>query len=68
VLAGDRTLGGFGGEWGRDGGKLHPKQEKKRELLEREGVRFDERGRVRGDVWRGFWDLEGFERAYEAID
>ncbi|KAK5081293.1 hypothetical protein LTR05_008087 [Lithohypha guttulata] len=63
VLASDGTIGGFFGEWGRDG-KLTGKQNEKVELLKREGVKFDSRGKVRGPVWSDFWDLADFEKEY----
>ncbi|KAK5958054.1 hypothetical protein OHC33_001244 [Knufia fluminis] len=66
VLASDGTLGGFGGEWGRDG-KYRGKQESKVKLLGTEGVKFDSKGKVKGPVWKGFWDLEDFEREYGEI-
>ncbi|MCJ1402586.1 hypothetical protein MMC11_005806 [Xylographa trunciseda] len=53
VLAADGGIGGFGGEWGGKGSEGE-KIRKKRELLRSEGVRFDGRGRVVGEVWRGF--------------
>ena len=46
-------MGGFGGEWNRDGTEGGLVREK-RALLRGEGVRFDGRGRVVGRVWRGF--------------
>lgn len=50
VLASDGKLGGFGGQWG-DEGKFAG--EKKR-LLREEGVKFDGKGKVVGEVFRGF--------------
>ncbi|GAB1728783.1 hypothetical protein NU195Hw_g6522t1 [Hortaea werneckii] len=50
VLAADGSLGGFGGEWGRQGKFA----DEKMRLLGEEGVRFDGRGRVRGEPFRGF--------------
>ncbi|KAI7537855.1 hypothetical protein KC331_g10700 [Hortaea werneckii] len=50
VLAADGSLGGFGGEWGREGKFA----QKKLRLLGEEGVRFDSRGRVKGSPFRGF--------------
>lgn len=44
VLAADRSIGGFGGEWGADG--MHAKE--KLNLLRKEGVRFDGKGRAVG--------------------
>lgn len=50
VVAADGGLGGFGGEWGEG-----CKRDEKVRLLRSEGVRVDEgRGRVVGEVWRGF--------------
>jgi len=63
VLASDGKLGGYGGDWGREGTYL-PKQESKVKLLSEEGIKFDSAGKVKGLVWRGFWDLEEFEREY----
>ncbi|PQE05193.1 hypothetical protein CJF30_00010160 [Rutstroemia sp. NJR-2017a BBW] len=53
VLASGGGLGGFGGSWGRKG-KEGENDGLKRELLRREGVRFDGSGRVVGRVWEGF--------------
>ncbi|KAI7317782.1 hypothetical protein KC315_g10296 [Hortaea werneckii] len=50
VLAADGSLGGFGGEWGREG-KFADEKER---LLRGEGVEFDGKGRVRGRAFRGF--------------
>ncbi|KAK2596531.1 hypothetical protein N8I77_013417 [Diaporthe amygdali] len=50
VLASDGTIGGFGGEWGEDG--QHASE--KRTLLREEGVKFDRKGKVIGQVFRGF--------------
>ncbi|KAK7697948.1 hypothetical protein SLS64_013035 [Diaporthe eres] len=50
VLASDGTIGGFGGEWGEDGHHAS----KKRSLLREEGVKFDGRGKVVGEPFRGF--------------
>lgn len=48
VLAADGRIGGFGGSWGEDG--KHAKE--KKEILRREGVRFDGQGKVAGKAWR----------------
>lgn len=64
VLASDGTIGGFCGEWGRDG-KLMGKQNEKVQLLAQEGVKFDSSGKVKGPVFTKFWDLERFEQEYE---
>ncbi|EGP84875.1 uncharacterized protein MYCGRDRAFT_29061, partial [Zymoseptoria tritici IPO323] len=50
ILAGDGSLGGFGGDWGEEG--RHAGE--KRRLLREEGVRFDEKGKVKGPVFRDF--------------
>jgi len=53
VLASGGGIGGFHGSWGKKGEEgLHDK--KKRELLRKEGVRFDGKGRVAGSPWTGF--------------
>ena len=54
VLAADGTLGGFKGDWGKEGryAKL------KMELLRGEGVKFDGSGKVVGEVWREFHEFE----------
>jgi len=41
VVASDRSIGGFGHSWGED----QPKVQKKRRLLEEEGVVFEEEGK-----------------------
>jgi O-6-methylguanine DNA methyltransferase len=53
VLASDGSIGGFQGSWGRKG-EEGKNDGKKRDLLRREGVRFDGRGRVVGRPWVGF--------------
>lgn len=53
VLASDRSIGGFGGDWGDEGKHAA----KKRELLAGEGVKFDTKGRVKGRGWEGLKDL-----------
>ncbi|KAL8905322.1 MAG: hypothetical protein Q9207_002713 [Kuettlingeria erythrocarpa] len=51
VVAADRSLGGFGGEWGMQG--KHAREKVK--LLRGEGVVVDTaKGKVEGDVWKGF--------------
>lgn len=50
VLAADGRIGGFGGDWGEDGRFV----KEKIRLLREEGVRFDGRGRVVGQVWDRF--------------
>lgn len=63
VLASDGTIGGFCGDWGRDG-KNTALQNKKIAMLGEEGVKFDSAGKVKGPVWREFWDLRDFEKEY----
>ena len=53
VLASDRNIGGFGGDWGKEGKHAG----KKVELLTSEGVKFDSAGKVKGPVWGGFKKL-----------
>jgi O-6-methylguanine DNA methyltransferase len=53
VLAADGSIGGFHGDWGKDGKYANDKIT----LLKGEGVRFDGRGRVKGQVWRGFYEI-----------
>lgn len=50
VLASDGTIGGFGGQWGEDG--QHASE--KRSLLREEGVKFDGKGKVVGELFCGF--------------
>lgn len=50
VLAADRSIGGFGGSWGKDGKYA----ERKLELLVDEGVKFDGRGKAIGEPFRDF--------------
>jgi methylated-DNA-[protein]-cysteine S-methyltransferase len=50
VLAGDGSLGGFGGHWGEEGKFAG----EKRRLLREEGVRFDGKGRAVGEPWKGW--------------
>ncbi|KAL9617280.1 MAG: hypothetical protein Q9160_007907 [Pyrenula sp. 1 TL-2023] len=50
VLAADRSIGGFGGSWGKDG----KYSERKLDLLAEEGVKFDSRGKAIGDPFRDF--------------
>jgi O-6-methylguanine DNA methyltransferase len=54
VLAADGSLGGFYGHWGKEGKYALDKIE----LLKGEGVLFDSRGKVKGQVWRGFYELK----------
>lgn len=67
VLASDGTLGGFFGEWSKDKGPkgYMPKQVEKVQLLEKEGVKFDSSGKVKGPVWKGFWDRDDFVKEME---
>lgn len=53
VLAADGSIGGFCGSWGKDGEHAS----KKIKLLRDEGVRFDVKGKVIGEPFRGFIDL-----------
>jgi methylated-DNA-[protein]-cysteine S-methyltransferase len=53
VLASDGSIGGFGGSWGADGENAG----KKHELLSKEGVKFDSKGKVRGPPFEDFIDL-----------
>lgn len=53
VLASDGSIGGFGGSWGADGENTG----KKHELLNKEGVKFDSKGKVRGPPFEDFVDL-----------
>lgn len=51
VVAADKGLGGFGGDWGKDGKHA----EEKVRLLRGEGVIVDMgKGKVEGKVWKGF--------------
>lgn len=45
VVASDRSLGGFNGQWGAGCERV----QHKRQMLEQEGVRFTEDGRVSAD-------------------
>lgn len=53
VLATGGALGGFGGSWGRNGEEGKNDKEKRR-LLQKEGIKFDGKGRVVGSVWDRF--------------
>ncbi|ESZ90112.1 methylated-DNA-[protein]-cysteine S-methyltransferase [Sclerotinia borealis F-4128] len=53
VLATGGGLGGFEGEWGRNG-EAGANDGKKRGLLKKEGVVFDGKGKVVGVAWEGF--------------
>lgn len=53
VLAADGSIGGFHGDWGTEGKYANDKIA----LLKAEGVRFDSRGKVKGQVWRGFYEI-----------
>lgn len=66
VLASDRSIGGFMGDWSRDG-KNTEKQDLKVRLLQEEGVKFDSTGKVKGPVWSAFWDVEDFEKEYGKV-
>jgi O-6-methylguanine DNA methyltransferase len=54
VLAADGSIGGFKGDWGKDGKHAA----KKIELLRSEGVRFDPKGKVIGEPFRKFHEFE----------
>ena len=58
VLAGDGSIGGFGGSWGKDG--VHAN--KKINMLQDEGVKFDSTGKVKGPVFDDFKDFEEWAR------
>ena len=53
VLATDRTIGGYKGDWGNGGSYAVEKTK----LLDGEGVVFDEKGRAYGDPFRDFVDM-----------
>lgn len=50
ILAGDGSIGGFCGDWGKDGKFANEKHK----LLSEEGVRFDSKGKVKGPPFREF--------------
>lgn len=50
ILSSDGSIGGFGGHWGEEGKFAG----KKRELLAGEGVKFDSKGKVKGQPFRDF--------------
>ena len=50
VIAADKSIGGFGGDWGKDG--RHAKE--KISLLRSEGVKFDGKGKAIGSIWDTF--------------
>jgi methylated-DNA-[protein]-cysteine S-methyltransferase len=52
VVATGGTLGGFKGQWPKDGEGITITE--KKALLRKEGVRVDEKGRVLGTPWSGF--------------
>ena len=54
VLAADGSIGGFQGDWGREGKYAN----KKLQLLRGEGVRFDGKGKVVGEPFRKFHEFE----------
>ena len=49
MVASDRSIGGFGHTWGEDS----PKVQRKRRLLEGEGVVFEENGKIHKDYFVG---------------
>ncbi|EXJ89867.1 hypothetical protein A1O3_02934 [Capronia epimyces CBS 606.96] len=57
VLAANGTIGGFCGDWGKDGKFAN----KKIALLRSEGVRFDGNGKVVGEPFRQFHSFEHIE-------
>ncbi|KAI1632452.1 6-O-methylguanine DNA methyltransferase [Biscogniauxia mediterranea] len=52
VVATGGTLGGFKGQWPKNGEGIT--LDEKRKLLRKEGVRFDDKGRVLGTPWAAF--------------
>lgn len=54
VLASDRSIGGFGGSWGKDGQNAG----KKIKLLQEEGVKFDSSGKAKGPIFIDFQDVK----------
>jgi len=50
ILSSDGSIGGFGGHWGEEGKYAG----KKRDLLGEEGVKFDSKGKVKGQAFRDF--------------
>ena len=57
VLAADGSLGGFKGDWGKEGKYAKSKIE----LLRSEGVRFDGKWKVVGEPFRKFHEFENLE-------
>ncbi|KAK6379026.1 hypothetical protein LTS17_006729 [Exophiala oligosperma] len=57
VLAANGTIGGFHGDWGKDGKYAN----KKIELLRGEGVRFDPSGKVVGEPFHKFHTFEDLQ-------
>lgn len=55
ILAGDGSIGGFHGEWGKEGKYAS----RKHQLLAEEGVRFDSAGKVKGPPFREFHAVLG---------
>lgn len=62
VLASDGTIGGFMGSWTKKGETQDDNIRRKIDMLKEEGVRFDSAGKVKGPVWKGFKDLDAFEK------
>ncbi|KAI1609026.1 methylated-DNA--cysteine S-methyltransferase [Exophiala viscosa] len=58
VLAASGEIGGFNGQWGKEGKYAN----KKIELLRNEGVMFDPKGRVVGEPFRKFHTFEDMPR------
>lgn len=50
ILSSDGSIGGFGGHWGEEGKYAG----KKKDLLGDEGVKFDSKGKVKGQAFRDF--------------
>jgi len=57
VLAANGSIGGFNGDWGKDGKYAN----RKIELLRSEGVRFDGSGRVVGEPFTKFHTFQNIE-------
>ena len=62
VLAADGSLGGFHGDWGREGKYANDKLK----LLKEEGVKFDGKGKVIGKPFRDFHEFEHLQEGVKA--
>jgi methylated-DNA-[protein]-cysteine S-methyltransferase len=62
VLATDRTVGGYKGEW-NNGGEYCVE---KRRLLEDEGIQFDEKGRAGGECFTELADMESLKHPFDS--